>query len=182
MDDKQPISSVFGTPTAQPTGFGLHITLLMAFDLLKGIIERVGADHKQMGSCQYAKETNGVLVPVCIVGHVFHDLGILRTLIGTESEWHSAKFIPGADLDASGLVCNGPGISASLRTYLASRYGITFENEAWYLLEVAQENQDHRETWAKALNAAAGRVITRFGIEVPKPDHTALLNDYLNTL
>jgi hypothetical protein len=137
-------------------GFDLHITLLMAFDLISGIVERFGPDHiagaNGTQGCIYASQNDrtGVLTPVCIVGQMFADLGILRTLVTTSE---------------TGGVCNLGGIF-NLADDLA-RFGVTFDTHVLSFLSALQGEQDSGSTWGKALEFASKQMLNTGAFEVP---------------
>lgn len=143
-------------------GFALHITLLMAFDGLRSIVERFGPDHiaGDGNGCIYAVEkVPGVLAPVCIVGQYFSDLGILRTLtLPSESDLlghNGGNLTTGEETSTGSGVCNLAGLGSGLREHLESNHGVTFEDNAWRFLMEAQGQQDSGETWGRAVEFGA---------------------------
>lgn len=155
-------------------GFALHITLLMAFDGLKGIVERFGADHVNEGNCVYAvSDASGILKPVCIVGQFFSDLGILRALVAVYDEdtnGVTANPIFAADANnVMGATCNLGGLGNNdVRNRLRDNFGITFSEEAYFFLKTAQIAQDSRDPWGKAIEEAAALTMDNFDIDPPE--------------
>ena len=161
-------------------GFALRITLLMAFNGLRNIVSRFPADHTAGGpgqnGCIYAREENGVLVPVCIVGQFFADLGLLRVLL-TQGQGYKGTLSDAANASERGsednfVLCNLAGLDTSLREMLESTYGITFDDDAFEFLLNAQASQDNGNTWPDAFETAAECAVrkrhvpeTRTGVE-----------------
>lgn len=156
--------------TDRGIGFALHITLLMAFDGLRNIVDRFGPEHKNEGACRYAVERSGVLTPVCIVGQFFHDLGILRTLIAENGPNMSTGEAIGEGWEvkyADTGYCNLDNFDGYTLDLLHERYGITFDPEAITLLKSAQGWQDDGATWAEAVERASERVMNMHDLTPP---------------
>lgn len=152
------------------TGFDLHITLLMALDGLRSVVDRFGPEHKNEGACRYAVERSGVLTPVCIVGQFFHDLGILRTLIAADGPNMSTGEAIGEGWEtkyADTGYCNLDAFGGETLDVLRNRYGITFDPAAITLLKSAQTLQDGGATWADAVENAAMHVMEAHNLTPP---------------
>lgn len=132
-----------------------EIDFQTAARILVNITKEFGADHRagKPGSndgCTYfvrdertsawGENTKYIdlhnLRPVCIVGQVFHRLGILRALLANDGDQHSA-----CTMD-SVIWAN------------AEAMGVTFTEEAKTLFRKAQYRQDNGETWADAVKGA----------------------------
>lgn len=123
----------------------ISIDLDRAVALIIGIVGRFGKDHtaqKSDGSvgCVYGEaDKNGALTPLCIVGVLFSDLGILRATVSDYPDavdWHGACGV-GADLWSN-----------------AEAMGVTFTEEAQEFLRYAQREQDSGHSWGEALTRA----------------------------
>lgn len=159
MDKTFPIQ-----PMTKFKGFNLNITLLMVFDLVKGIIADFGEDHVGHGGvngCYYASEVNGVLTPSCIVGQVFHRLGLLRVLIGETGETGAC----GMATDISEVYTNFGAWHAGVAARLAS-FGITVDEDASVFLGHFQARQDVSTPWGLAFEQAAQKVLDKGLVEV----------------
>lgn len=129
-------------------------TLADAIRHIGNLVKRFGADHEAMRpdgqpGCVYAVFQNGSLVPVCIVGQVFADLGILRAVLGAVTLNDMLKADPD-DLPSQSGAC-------SLNDGMWSRahdMGVLFTNEAREYLRVVQSVQD-------------GQPVTEFGLQTP---------------
>ena len=101
-----------------------------ALSLLKAQIEKKGEDYiyeaDDNGSCRYFVDDE----PSCIVGHVFHDLGI-------DSDFVEEFQVPKDAVDSEVL---------------------ELSYEAAELLEAVQSKQDNGEPWGYALKAAVREV------------------------
>jgi hypothetical protein len=138
--------------------FNLHITLAMALAGLRSVVDRIGEHHVgTMGDgrgCAYVENVDGVrLVPSCIVGQLFADLGVLRALVISSDASFSGCQIPGSDLRNEG------GMSPELRKRLAEESGITMSDEAFTFLQTAQFEQDNEYAWGVAVERAAQRIL-----------------------
>ena len=96
-------------------------------------------------ACVYAEHAdNGTAVPSCIVGHVFHYLGV------------SMQWILD-DYDEAGNQLNAESVDQVLST-IEERFGLDFDPQAMALLSDAQDMQDTvvggttRRPWGKILN------------------------------
>lgn len=126
------------------------ITLINAVTLLTEVVKRFGAEHVAKtpsggAGCQYlvTASPTSALTPVCIVGQVFSDLGILRAMLSTGGhDQHEA--------------CNFD----SPIWENAEKMGVTFADDARIFLREAQKYQDSiftggaDKTWGGALNHA----------------------------
>lgn len=149
------------------------ITLVQAVSLLTEVVKRFGASHKATtpeggeGCVYLVKATpNGLLTPVCIVGQVFSDLGILRAMLTDGGhDQHEA--------------CN---IGSTLWEN-ATAMGVEFTEEAQVFLRDAQRYQDsvyhggQDKSWGGALTFAVGRAQENF-IERAKQE-SGLFDSYL---
>lgn len=139
-------------------GFNLNLTLLMVFDLVKGIVADFGPDHKgnRPDGCLYAtEETDGRLVASCIVGQVFDRLGILRVLIGDPNIVACAI---GINTDNSGIYKNLSAINERSFTDHLAQFGIVFEPNALTFLKSMQGHQDGGMGWGEAFECASLKV------------------------
>lgn len=139
--------------------FDLHIDLRTAVVGLNDLVQRFGADHRgdrpDEGSCVYVDRVEGVrLIPSCIVGQFFADLGVLRVLLSEVGVGDQPKNCP---------LSNEGGLSREVRDRLADKYGITMDDEAYTLLSEAQGGQDNGRPWGKAVEAAAQYVEDKRG-------------------
>lgn len=111
------------------------------------ILDRFGEDHKPSesdgGGCIYAERQSGVLKPVCIVGQLFSDWGILGALMNNP-DVHVESY----DQQA----CNLANVASAVTT-LAMR-GIFIEEGAYILMVHAQSNQDAGVEWGGSVDAA----------------------------
>lgn len=149
------------------------ITLVQAVALVTEVVKRFGSGHKATTpnggeGCVYIVKPspNGLLTPVCIVGQVFSDLGILRAMLsegGTDQ--HEA--------------CN---IGSTLWDN-AQAMGVTFDEDAQVFLRDAQRYQDSvyhggaDKSWGGALTFALTRAQDNI-IEKAKND-SHLFDSYL---
>ena len=118
-----------------------RITLDFAIQAMLNIVERFGPDHAATApngseaTCVYAVNNNGVLTPVCIVGQMFADMGILRLLLENPLDPDAAQW------------CNLGGAGEGWAETLAAR-GVEVTPEARMFLSDAQSRQDGGATWA----------------------------------
>jgi len=149
------------------TAFNFHITFVMALFGLNDIVTRFPEDHYGTldGGCAYVEKAEGQrLVPSCIVGQFFSDLGLLRLLIN-----------PGAagvvfTAQVGGETCsmrNEGALGPELRTRLEG-YGVTMDDNAHRLLWYTQIEQDAGEPWPVALEMALTRMQRENLITVPE--------------
>jgi hypothetical protein len=142
--------------------FNLHINLAMALAGLRSVVDRFGESHVgTMGDgrgCAYVENVDGLrLVPSCIVGQFFADLGILRVLTVADDAAFVGCKIPGSDLRNQG------GMSKELRTTLADKFGVTMTDEAFTFLTTAQFEQDGEYAWGEAVERAAAAILRERG-------------------
>lgn len=144
----------------RPFPFSMHITFAMALRTLVSIVSRYGEDHlgsldpenPNMG-CAYVAEVDGFrLVPSCILGVAFSDWGVLRLLMTRNGGFgHSV-------IDGEGCsLANKGALTSQVRRELGE-LGITFDDEAFTLLNAAQVAQDANEPWGQAVETAAVKV------------------------
>ena len=123
----------------------VHFTLAYVLAALTGIAnrepERVG--QKENGGCIYAVVENAALVPVCIVGQMFSDLGLLRLMLNSPNEVESWN------TEMQGA-CN---VGGHLWDSLA-KYGVTADEDAQKFAHRVQSRQDDGVTWQDAYNGA----------------------------
>ena len=107
-----------------------------------------GADYITLNLCTYFKvaatdtHENPQLLnePSCIVGHVFHALGV-----------SGLKFNP----ELNGTVVSGLlDRPTDHSNYLLEEFGLDFTKEAVELLRIAQVEQDQRSPWGDAVQTA----------------------------
>jgi hypothetical protein len=131
-----------------------HFTLADVASMLSRIVARVGSDHiavRDNGKigCVYAEVQNGSLVPVCIVGQFFADLGALAVLV---------REAPDFGLSGSEPEQYGTCINVDLWAD-AERIGFTFDEDAKEYLSAAQRMQDRGKSWGTALVYAQDRAL-----------------------
>lgn len=133
------------------------VSLMQAVALLREVVEAFPADHRgdsdDTGSCVYianTKDSDGYnkgvnpfarLLPVCIVGQVFHNLGILRAMLQPDGFSQYGGCNPNGE--------DGMSIFAN-----AAAMGVEFDEEAQWLLTDAQSYQDAGDVWPVAFNKA----------------------------
>lgn len=119
----------------------IHFTLAQVVTMLNTIVkrdpERTGLGTNG-GGCVYGFITEGALVPVCIVGQMFADLGLLRLLMNHPSDMEYAS--------AMSTTC---GMSSSFWQVLG-KYGITADDDAKTFMFDVQRHQDAGHTWGVA--------------------------------
>lgn len=137
--------------------FNLNITLRDAVRGFTNIIDQFGPDHKatppegSSGTCVYALVNQyGALVPVCIVGQFFANLGLLRVLLDPDHHESNSVF-------AEANECNLAGLSSKVRAVLDG-HGITVDDDAWTFMGYAQSQQDRNHTWKESVEYAARRL------------------------
>lgn len=126
------------------------VSLMDAIALVRAVVERFPSGHRGdlgNGTCYYILPDDGVLyplmrmVPSCLIGHVFHDLGILRAMLREN----------GSDQYGSCGPMNDDGMAIFDNAY---KMGVTFSHEAQHFLYRAQSSQDAGKTWPVALTDA----------------------------
>lgn len=136
--------------------FNFHVTTALALATLRSIVDEFGADHMgtlAYGGCAYVDEHSPAdhLKSSCIVGKAFDRWGILRVLLNSGGACGvNVKSINQAQAGAFGV---------HLRTELADKFGITFDDEAYWLLKNAQVSQDSSNPWGHAVEHAAQSVL-----------------------
>jgi hypothetical protein len=118
-------------------------TLSDAIRHIGNLVKRFGADHEAarpdgQPGCVYAVFQNGSLVPVCIVGQVFADLGILRAVTSSGITLNEMLNAAADDLPTQGGAC-------ALQDAIWSNahdMGVLFTNDAREYLRVVQSVQD----------------------------------------
>lgn len=123
----------------------IHFTLTMVVNLLGNIAkrdpERIGKSDS--GRCIYGVIENGVLVPVCIVGQMFGDLGLLRLLLTNPNE------VADWNAEMQGACNVGNFFWDSL-----AKFGITADTDAQAFAHAVQSRQDDGVTWSEAFEGA----------------------------
>lgn len=143
------------TPAPARPAAWLTITAQMVVIGLLDILDRFGEHHVAMKpdggtGCIYAvKDKSNALVPVCIVGQFFSDLGILAALL-----------INPNDPD-DGVMCANPANFGAmgaddLHEALRAR-GIALDHNARKILRKAQSEQDNGVPWGLAVETAFSR-------------------------
>lgn len=125
----------------------IHLTLPQVVNMLRTLSEReperVG--KSETGGCVYGVIEKGVLIPVCIVGQMFADLGLLRLLLNNPSDLHSGEYGT-QNLGACAL-------SADFWPELA-KFGITADDDAKEFMHSVQRRQDDDHSWGTAFSEA----------------------------
>lgn len=137
----------------------MNITLDVngARNALLRVVARFGRDHKASSSgggsgCTYAEVVNGVLTPVCIVGQVVADYGLLGVLVDTPQDF----LADGVREPEQHGACNlNNGMWDAL-----DAAGLHFTEDAKTYLRSAQEAQDNGVTWGRAVEYADEKFIT----------------------
>jgi len=137
----------------------IHLTLPQVLGFIRTIVardpEKVAQAPGGGQGCIYMHVDGHTLTPVCIVGQMFADLGLLRLL----------------RLDPSNLTEYGDqfgacSVKGEFWTGLAE-YGITADEDAQNFLREVQYKQDGGATWGDAL---AGTIESWLAIENAKMD------------
>lgn len=124
----------------------IHLTLRDVVGMLRTIAdrepERIG--KSETGGCVYAVYKDGVLVPVCIIGQMFADLGLLRLLLNEPN-----------DLGTGYAACmSSCSVGYGFWSTLADEYGITVDTDAQAFAHSVQRKQDENDTWGEAFAKA----------------------------
>ena len=146
----------------------MNITMNLAQtrSALLRIVDRFGADHVAGGNgstgCTYARLVDGVLTPVCIVGQLVADYGLLGVLVDEGADFLAPTRLdpwgdtitqdPTRELNVEGA-CT---ISHIMWTHLANA-GLHFDEDAKAYLRAAQEGQDDGLPWGQAVKYADAR-------------------------
>lgn len=121
----------------------IHLTLAQVVAHLGRIAkndpDRIGTSAD--GGCVYATNDNGVLTPVCIVGQMFADLGLLRLLTFDPSDLNYPNML--------GACSVGGDFWGTI-----AKYGITADSDAQEFMHSVQRKQDDRLTWGEAYDLA----------------------------
>lgn len=120
----------------------IHLTLPQVIGFIKTIVDRdpdhVAKSPSGGAGCMYTSINGHVLTPVCIVGQMFADLGLLRLLLTTPN-------VLTADADQHGACSIGGDFWNSL-----DNFGITADDDAKEFLREVQSKQDSGYTWGDA--------------------------------
>jgi hypothetical protein len=120
----------------------IHFTLPQVIGLLRVLAnrepERIGKSGD--AGCVYGYVEKGVLTPVCIVGQMFADLGLLRLLLTDPSDLSYGYATPNLGACA---------VSGDFWGYLAA-FGITADEDAKAFMHSVQRRQDDDSTWGEA--------------------------------
>jgi len=142
----------------------IHFTLAQVVNMLGNIAnrdpERVGKSDS--GRCIYGIIESGVLVPVCIVGQMFADLGLLRLMLNSPSE------IESWNTEMQGACNVGGHFWEALATY-----GITADEDAQKFAHMVQSRQDDGVTWGEAFAST---------VEAYRAEQVEKLNDSLDRI
>jgi hypothetical protein len=122
----------------------IHFTLPQVLGFIRTIVERnpehvAKAPNGGQGCIYMVKSDNGFLTPVCIVGQMFADLGLLRLLLLDPSNLSEYGDQYGA-CAVKGEFWDGLGA-----------FGITADEDAQEFLREVQYNQDSGSTWGDSL-------------------------------
>lgn len=128
----------------------LHLTLPTVVNMLRNIAqgdpERIGRDDSDGGvGCTYASIKNGALVPVCIVGQMFANLGLLRLLLIDPSRLDHEGYTPSQHGACS--------IEGEMWASLAEN-GVTADRDAQTFMRAVQARQDEGQPWGEAYEAS----------------------------
>ncbi len=129
----------------------IHFTLAQVVNMLRVIADRepdrIGSDTTTGAGCVYATIKSDILTPVCIIGQMFSDLGLLRLLLSSPSETENYYNGKVSNLSACGI--NG-GFWDRVATY-----GVTFDDDAKEFAHSVQRRQDEDQRWGDAFANAA---------------------------
>lgn len=129
----------------------IHLTLSQVFGFLSTIVERdpsvVARTSDGKVGCVYAEQNGHVLTPVCIVGQMFADLGLLRLLLILPSDVNGYS-------DQHGTCSTYGEFWNSL-----AEFGITADEDAKHFMREVQSKQDSGFTWGDALSGAVQEYI-----------------------
>jgi hypothetical protein len=142
----------------------ITVSLMQAVALIKEVVESFPSDHRgdsdDTGSCVYIanhKDSDGYnqgvsplmrLVPVCIVGQVFHNLGILRAMLQVDGTSQFGGCNPNGE--------DGMAIFAN-----AEAMGVTFSEDAQWFLTNVQSSQDAGNVWPVAFTEGLTETLVR---------------------
>lgn len=126
------------------TGLSINFTLAQVIGYLRAIAirepDRIG--QGEGGSCIYATVDGHTVTPVCIVGQMFADLGLLRLLLSHPNDltWGESR-------------ASSCGLGAVLWETLAP-FGVTADDDAASFMRLVQSRQDGGEPWGQAFDSA----------------------------
>jgi hypothetical protein len=142
----------------------ITVSLMQAVSLIKAVVDRFPSDHQGntdgSGSCVYIDtydEATGDrhddnplrrLSPVCIVGQVFADLGILRAMLQANG------------IDQFGS-CNPNGEDGMAIFANAEQMGVSFTEDAQWFLTNVQSEQDAGTPWPQAFTSGLTETLQR---------------------
>lgn len=125
------------------------ITATQVLAHLRDIVSRHGYDTRPKAdggrSCIYASLDGFVLRPVCLIGVMLHDLGVLRAVVYSIYGENAYGY---GNVDGQDGACelDAEGMWARL-----AQAGVTFTDEAKVLMRHAQAEQDSGEVWGDAV-------------------------------
>ena len=135
----------FGT-AVKATGLSIHLTLAQVIGFIKVIVDRdpdkVAKGPNGGSGCMYMVRKGHVLTPVCIVGQMFADMGLLRLLLTDPSNLTDEN-------DQFGS-CS---LNSDMWNGLA-KFGVTADKDAQEWLYNVQRKQDSGSSWSDAFNEA----------------------------
>lgn len=138
----------------------IHFTLPMVLNMLGNIAKRAPEKVAQKSDgttgCIYMERDGHIVTPVCIVGQMFADLGLLRLLALNPSDLSD-------DADQHTACTVGGEFWTALETY-----GITADEDAASFMRSVQYKQDGGSTWSEAFDS----IVQEF-----RDERTARLDD-----
>jgi len=131
------------------------IDVAAAREEITKVVERFGANHRanlpgSQSGCVYSKMVDGVLTPVCIVGQVFANWGLLGLLL--------VDFREPVDPDTGDLSQFGTCILGEPMWERLRALGVKVTDDAVHFFRDAQSAQDAGYTWGFSLAYAEFRV------------------------
>lgn len=145
----------------------LHLTLPVVVNMLRTIVsrdpERIGREDDGAG-CVYATIKDGALVPICIIGQMFADMGLLRLLLTNPNDIEESHYTP-SNLSSCGV---GYGFWDTM-----AEFGINVDKDAQEFAHSVQSKQDLGTAWGAAFDTA---------VEQYRRQQQEELNDRLDVL
>jgi len=123
---------------------------------LVNIRNRFGADYvpenpESDNTCTYAVVVDGVLTPVCLIGQMFADMGLLGLLVRDLTDAQDTGHI-----SQEGACDTGGAVWQAL-----AKVGIETDPEAQKYARSAQYGQDNGLTWGQSIAYADGVYLAR---------------------